>query len=96
MDGDECIYVGGGVALRAAHNAERAANREARERGTYASAPRTQPRETRLLPVVCVSPARIVVDDSGPNYRPPMTAEQGKKMRAERKHVMTVKDYQQL
>ena len=84
-----------GVARRAAHNAERAANREARERGTYASAPRTQPRETRLLAVVSVSPARIVVDDSGPNYRPPMTAEQGKKMRAERKHVMAVKDYQQ-
>ena len=35
------------------------------------------------------------MDDSGPNYRPPMTAEQGKKMRAERKHVMAVKDYQQ-
>ena len=52
-----------GVARRAAHNAGRAANREARERGTYASAPRTQPRETRLLAVVSVSPARIVVDD---------------------------------
>ena len=33
MEGDEGIYVGGGVARRAAHNAERAANREARERG---------------------------------------------------------------
>ena len=36
------------------------------------------------------------MDDSGPNYRPRMTAEQGKKMRAERKHAMAVKDYQQL
>ena len=39
MEGDECMYVGAGVARRAAYNAERAANREARERGTYASAP---------------------------------------------------------
>ena len=93
MDGDECIHVGGGVARLAAYNAGRAANREARERGTYASTPRTQPRETRLLAVVSVSPERIVVDASGPNYRPRMTAEQGKKMRAERKHAMAVKDY---
>ena len=47
-----------------------------------------------LYEVVSVSPERIVVDASGPNYRPRMTAEQGKKMRAERKHAMAVKDHQ--
>ena len=46
MEDDDRVFVGAGVARRAAYNAGRAANREARERGTYASAPRTQPRET--------------------------------------------------
>ena len=84
MDGDECVHAGGGVARRAAfmNSLPRRAIRS-----TYASAPRT-------LAVVSVSPERIVVDASGPNYRPRMTAEQGKKMRAERKHAMAVKNHQ--
>ena len=56
MEGDECMHVGGGVARRAAYNAGRAANREARERGTYASTPQTQPREARTVAVVTTRP----------------------------------------
>jgi len=58
------VHVGGGIATRDAYHEQRAAHREALERGT-AGAP-----ERLALPVVTVPAASIVVAEDGPNYRP--------------------------
>jgi hypothetical protein len=58
------VHVGGGIATCDAYHEQRAAHREALERGT-AGAP-----ERLALPVVTVPAASIVVAEGGPNYRP--------------------------
>ena len=63
------VHVGGGIATRDAYHKQRAAHREALERGT-AGAP-----ERLALPVVTVPAASIVVAEGGPNYRPVVKSE---------------------
>ena len=77
------VHVGGGIATRDAYHEQRAAHREALERGT-AGAP-----ERLALPVVTVPAASIVVAEGGPNYRPVVKSEGKQEKQARRRAKAT-------
>ena len=77
------VHVGGGIATRDAYHEQRAAHREALERGT-AGAP-----ERLALPVVTVPAASIVVAEGGPNYRPVVKSEGKQEKQARRRATAT-------
>ena len=85
------VHVGGGVDRRTGYHEERAALREALERGTatiHGDADRM------LSPVVVtMSAASIDVHADGPNYRPPSTTV-SKKECDERKHAKAMHEWQ--
>ena len=62
------LHVGDGTARRAAYNDARTAQIRALESGALAA-------QRPLLPVVTVPAASVVVDEDGPNYRPPLKRE---------------------
>ena len=70
------VHVGAGIARRDDYHEQRAAHREALERGTVAPG-------RPALPVVAMPAASIVVAEGGPNYRPVPKSEgkQGKRAR---------------
>ena len=77
------MHVGGGIATRDAYHEQRAAHREALERGT-AGAP-----ERLALPVVTVPAASIVVAEGGPNYRPVVKSKGKQEKQARRRATAT-------
>ena len=81
------LHVGGGVERRALHHEERAAHREALERGTATT------RAGRTLPVVTMSAASVDVHVDAPNYRPHVTLE-SKKKRTERKRAKAMRKWE--
>ena len=83
------VHVGGGVDRRAVYHEERAALREALQRGTA-----TIHGDRMLSPVVVtVSAVSIDVHADAPNYRPPSTTVSKKKC-DERKHAKAMHEWQ--
>ena len=70
------LHGGDGTARRAAYNDARTAQIRALESGALVA-------QRPLLPVVTVPAASVVVDEDGPNYRPPLKREP-KKQRKQR------------
>ena len=80
------LHVGDGTVRRAAYHDARTAQIRALESGALAA-------QRPLLPVVTVPAASVVVDEDGPNYRPPLKREP-KKQRKQRRYAKALRVYQ--
>ena len=79
------LHVGDGTVRRAAYHDARTAQICALESGALAA-------QRPLLPVVTVPAASVVVDEDGPNYRPPLKREP-KKQRKQRRYAKALRVY---